>query len=78
MATLLKGVAQGARGLFASDEDEDELDADLEALLVRLTLAHSPRSPRAPGRDCLDALFLARSDWTVVCRTTAGATRFLS
>jgi len=45
MATLLKGVAQGARGLFASDEDEDELDADLEALLVRLTLAQPAVSP---------------------------------
>lgn len=45
MATLLKGVAQGARGLFASDEDESELDADLEALLVRHPL------PRAIGVD---------------------------
>lgn len=35
MANLLKGVAQGARGLFASDDDEDEVDAGLEALLVR-------------------------------------------
>jgi hypothetical protein len=36
MAGLLRGVAQGARGLFAHDEDEDSLDdAGVEALLVR-------------------------------------------
>ncbi len=37
MTSLLRGVAQGARGLFAgSDNDEDELDdAGVEALLVR-------------------------------------------
>jgi len=38
MAGLLRGVAQGARGLFA-DSDEDELDdAGVEALLVRAAL----------------------------------------
>ena len=35
MATLLKDVARGARGFFASDDDENEVDAGLEALLVR-------------------------------------------
>jgi predicted nucleic acid-binding protein len=37
MAGLLRGVAQGARGLFVRDEDEDDDidDAGVEALLVR-------------------------------------------
>ena len=36
MAGLLRGVAEGARGLFVHDSDEELDDAGVEALLVRL------------------------------------------
>ena len=36
MAGLLRGVAEGARGLFVQDSDEELDDAGVEALLVRL------------------------------------------
>ena len=37
MAGLLRGVAEGARGLFVHDSVEELDDAGVEALLVRLS-----------------------------------------
>ena len=57
MAGLLRGVAEGARGLFVHESDEELDDAGVEALLVR-----QQELAFEPCRSCLTSQ--GRSAWT--------------
>jgi hypothetical protein len=75
MAGLLRGVAEGARGLFVQDSDEELDDAGVEALLVRCTDACF--ETRCQWR-LTGARAWRRSAWTAASPQTTGVRRWLS
>jgi len=74
MAGLLRGVAEGARGLFVHDSDEELDDAGVEALLVRACeAALNARSARG-----VSSARPRRSAWTAASQRRTGVRHWRS